>query len=538
LVQGGLQEPQRPQRRTIALILGGLLAGLLIGFLDLTIVATVGPTIISDLGGLTLYAWVFSAFAIVQTVAIPISGKLSDLYGRKRFFLGGLAIFMVGSAFSGASQNIYELVLFRAVQGIGFGTFVTATLAIAGDLFPPERRARVQGLLFSVNGVAFAVAPAAGSYLTEALSWRWIFYVNLPIGMISFIIISLAFKEPRRTAAGSFTDWGGAATLGLSLALFMSALSLGGSTFAWYSWQEASVFVGSALALAVFIMVERRATEPVLPLRLFRKAAIPALAAINILREMIVVGFVAYLPLFAQAVLSGSVLDARNVIYALTLPLTAGILLGGSAVSRLGFRNTILAGGLVLLGGLVVLSYVGSTSSLVQLMEVSVPLGLGNGMMFAPVIGGFQNSVERHEIGIGTAVATFTLNIGFAIGAAVLGAIQTNVFTGQLSSLIARAPPSEAATLSDPNVVGQILASPQVLGRIEAVNPAFAQIVPALRAAFSQSLTTLFLVLLGVNVVLLGAGLLTRSIARPVATLTQTTQQETQIPFKAPAEIN
>jgi MFS family permease len=153
-------------RRTIALILGGLLTGLLLGFLDVTIVATAGPTIISDLGGVSLYAWVFSAFVIVQTVIIPIFGKMSDLYGRKRFFLFGLAVFMGGSVLSGASQSIYELILFRAIQGIGFGMFVPSTIAIAGDLFPPEKRARVQGLLFSVNGIAFAVAPAAGSYLT------------------------------------------------------------------------------------------------------------------------------------------------------------------------------------------------------------------------------------------------------------------------------------------------------------------------------------------------------------------------------------
>ncbi len=225
-LQGTPQDKPLLPRRTVALILGGLLTGLLLGFMDVTIVATAGPTIISDLGGLSLYAWVFSAFIIVQAIVIPIFGKLSDVYGRKRFFLSGLVLFMVGSALSGASQNIYELILFRAVQGIGFGAFVPATIAIAGDLFPPEKRGRVQGLLFSVNGIAFAVAPAAGSYLTEVISWRWIFYINLPLGVVSFLIIYLTLRESRNPGASAFSDWAGASALGGSIALFMMGLFL------------------------------------------------------------------------------------------------------------------------------------------------------------------------------------------------------------------------------------------------------------------------------------------------------------------------
>jgi EmrB/QacA subfamily drug resistance transporter len=524
-------------RRTVAVILGGLLTGLLLGFLDITIVATAGPTIISDLGGVSLYAWVFSAFIIVQTVVIPVFGKMSDLYGRKRFFLIGLAVFMAGSILSGASQSIYELIFFRAIQGVGFGIFVPSTIAVAGDLFPPEKRARVQGLLFSVNGIAFAVAPAAGSYLTEALNWRWIFYVNLPVGIVSFAIIFFALKESKITGGKSFSDWGGATSLGLTLGLFLLALSLGGSTFAWYSWQEISVFVFSALSLAGFVVIERKAADPVLPLRLFRKGAIPAVSIVNILRSMILFGLIAYMPLYAQAVLNGSVSDVRNAIYAFTLPVTVGTLLSGNIVSRIGIRNTILAGVGVLVAGLVGLHSINSSSTLLQLMEVSVPLGLGNGMMIAPTIAGFQNSVARSEIGVGSALSTFTLNLGGAIGVSVLGAIQSNILVGQLSGLIARAPPSEAATLSDPNAVGQILASPPALARIEAANPAFGAIVPALRSAFSESITGLFFLLLGVGVVLIAASLLVKKVKpQPVIAPTKTAQEIGEVPMKAPIE--
>src|SRR5207244_1215999 len=189
-------------RRTVTLILAGLLAGLLLAFMDVTIVSTAGPTIISELGGLSLYAWVFSAFLIVQTVTIPIFGKLSDLYGRKRLFLLGVVVFMAGSVLSGASQSIVELILFRAVQGLGFGA-----------MLPPERRGRVQGLLFSVNGIAFAIAPAVGSFLTETISWRWIFYINLPVGVVSLVLILSTLKESRAENASAFSDWLGTSTL-------------------------------------------------------------------------------------------------------------------------------------------------------------------------------------------------------------------------------------------------------------------------------------------------------------------------------------
>src|SRR5207244_1273521 len=272
-------------RRAVTLILAGLLAGLLLAFMDVTIVSTAGPTIISELGGLSLYAWVFSAFLIVQVVTIPIFGKLSDLYGRKRLFLLGVVVFMAGSALSGASQSIQELILFRAVQGLGFGAFVPTTIAIAGDLFPPDRRGRVQGLLFSVNGVAFAIAPALGSFLTEAISWRWIFYINLPVGVVSLIVILSAFKESRAKRASAFSDWLGSAALAGFLGLLMFGLFLGGATIPWEAWAEAAVFAGSALLFVAFVLAERRAREPVLPPRLFRIRNVSAATAVNMLRE-------------------------------------------------------------------------------------------------------------------------------------------------------------------------------------------------------------------------------------------------------------
>jgi EmrB/QacA subfamily drug resistance transporter len=508
----GTGPPPRPTlpRRTVILILGGLLTGLLLGFMDVTIVATAGPTIIADLGGLSLYAWVFSSFIIAQTVVIPILGKLSDIYGRKRFFLLGLVIFMVGSVFSGASQNIYELIIFRSLQGVGFGAFVPATIAIAGDLFPPMQRGRVQGLLFSVNGIAFAVAPAAGSYLTEAISWRWIFYINLPLGVASFAIIYFALRESRDSRVGAFSDWAGTAALAGCITLFMFGLFLGGSTFAWLSLQEAALFIGSVVVLLAFIKVEGKAKEPVIPLRLFRSRTISAATGVNILRAMVLFGLIAYLPLFAQAVLGADVSGVRNAVYALALPLTAGILLSGATLSRTGARNIILIGAGILVAGLVTLQTLSSSSSLIQLMELEVPIGFASGLMIPPTIVAFQNSVQRNEIGVASALAAFTLNLGAAIGVAVLGAIQTNAFANQLSTLLADVPPGVRAALSDPNLAGQILASPAALAALVAANPAVSTIIPSLREAFSKSILILNVDLLAASVAVFLAGLFIR----------------------------
>jgi EmrB/QacA subfamily drug resistance transporter len=496
-------------RRTVALILGGLLTGLLLGFMDVTIVATAGPTIIADLGGLSLYAWVFSSFVIVQTVVIPIFGKLSDIYGRKRFFLLGLVVFMVGSALSGAAQNIYELIGFRALQGIGFGAFVPTTIAIAGDLFPPERRGRIQGLLFSVNGIAFAVAPAVGSYLTESINWRWIFYINLPLGIVSFIIIFLSLRESKNERATGFSDWLGAGVLTAFLGLLMLGIFLGGTTFLWDSIQELGLFAGAGVALVSLAFVEGRAKDPVLPPRLFRIRTISAATAVNILRALVLFGLIAYLPLYAQAVLNASIGDVRNVVYSLALPLTAGILVSGAFIPRLGAKNMILVGAGILIVALVALFLLlTSSSSLVQLMELCVPLGFGSGLMIPPAIVAFQNSVQRNEIGVASGLAAFTLNLGSAIGVAALGAIQTNAFASGLSTLFAGHPQPAGSPLSDPNTVGQLLASPQYLARAVAANPSLQALVPQLREAFSQSILTLIPIVLVAGVAVFLGGLL------------------------------
>jgi len=473
------------------------MTGLLLGALDQTIVATAGPTIISDLGGLSVYAWVFSAYILTQTVAMPVFGKLSDLYGRRRFLLLGLALFMGGSALSGASQNIDQLIVFRAIQGIGSGAFFPIAIAVVGVIFPPAQRGRIQGVFASVFGISAVLGPSAGSYLVEALNWRWIFYVNLPLGVISVALIILGLKESKDLNARPVVDWLGVTTLTTWITLLMLGFLNGGTTFAWYSWEEAALFISSAVFFVGFLAVERRAEEPVVPLSLFGIRTVSAASAVAFLTGIAMYAVISYVPLFVQAALGGSIDDGRNVLYALMLPLVVGAIGGGQLVTRsAGYRSLVTAGLVILSFGLFLLTTIGASSSLTQLMEYGAVMGLGIGVTFPVVVLAIQYSVSRRQIGIASSLAQFTRNLGGTIGLSVLGALQVNAFGNQLGSLLKSVPSqfqSQAATfLGDPNTVGRVLATPSAFAAIVKANPQVAVFVPLLRGAFAQSVTPLF----------------------------------------------
>ncbi len=494
-----------PTRRTSVLIIGGLLTGMLLAALDQTIVATAGPTIISDLGGLSLYAWVFSAYILTQTVALPIFGKLSDLYGRRRFFVLGLVIFMGGSILSGASQNIDELIVFRAIQGIGSGAFFPIALAIVGVAFPPGMRGRLQGIFASVFGIAAVVGPSAGSYIVDAINWRWIFYINLPLGVIYFALIMLGVKESRNSNAKTSIDFLGVATLTSWVVLLILGFLDGGTTFPWYSWQEYVTFGGAAVLFVAFLVIERRAKEPVIPLDLFRSRTVSSASAVAFLRGVGFFAVVSFIPLFVQAALGGSVNDGRNALYGFLLPLIVTAIIGGQLAVRTSYRGIILAGLAVMTVGMYLLTGISQTSTVVDIAERSAVMGLGAGLTFASVVIAVQYSVPREKIGVASSLAQFMSNLGSSIGLAILGAIQANTFGAKLSSLLQSIPPQGQAAaapfLSNPNLVGQVLATPAALAQMTAQSPALAAFVPQLRVAFANSITPLLWVSLGMSVV-------------------------------------
>ena len=525
-MQQGAPQPQAQPaipRRTLALIIAGLLTGLLLGALDQTIVATAGPTIIADLGGLSVYAWVFSLYILTQTVSMPIFGKLSDLYGRRKFLMLGLVIFMAGSALSGAAQDINQLIVFRAIQGIGSGAFFPIAIAVAGVVFPPSQRGRVQGIFSSVFGIAAVLGPSAGSYLVQAISWRWIFYVNLPLGVASILFISLGLRESRNVEAKTKVDWMGVATLTSWVTLLMLGFLSGGSTFSWYSWEEAVMFASSGVLFGVFIFVERRSSEPIVPLAMFRIRTVAAGAAVAFLTGVAMYAVISYVPLFVQAALAGGVDDARNVLYAFMIPLVLGAMTAGQLSTRsVSYRPILVVGLGVLSLGLYLFTSVTALTPITTLMEYGAVMGLGLGTTFPVIILAMQYSVSRRQIGIASSLAQFMRNLGGTIGLSVLGALQVNTFGAQLKSVLASVPSQyqaqAAALLNDPNQVGRLLSTPEALAQAEAGSPLLAQLVPQLQGAFALSVEPLFLAGFAVSIGAIVAGLfVTGSFRQQVA---------------------
>jgi EmrB/QacA subfamily drug resistance transporter len=506
-----LSPTQTIPRRNFILIIGGLMTGLLLGAMDQTIVATAGPTIISDLGGLNLYAWVFSAYILTQTVAMPIFGKLSDLYGRRRFFVLGLVIFMAGSIASGAAQNIDELIISRAVQGLGGGAFFPIALSIAGVTFPPEQRGRITGIFSSVFGIASVLGPSVGTYIVDIVNWRWVFYINLPLGVASIILLFAGLTESKSLIKPKL-DWFGIPALAGWIALLDVGFLNGGSTYPWFSWEEFVLFGGAAVLFALFILIERRTAEPVLPLSLFRVRNIASASGVSFLRGLMLLAVVSYIPLFVQAGLGLSINTSSEILDAFLLPMIVGSVLGGTLVTRLSYRTLTVAGLVLATIGAYALTMFDASVGTAQIMESVALTGFGVGMTFSATFLAIQNSAPRKQIGVASSLPQFMGNLGGTIGLAILGTIQVNTFASKVAGVLAAVPPQYQQLakqyLGNANQAGQILSSPQALQQLLAAYPALKPLIPQLRVAFVGSISPLFSAGLIIGVISILAGLM------------------------------
>jgi len=530
-------------RRNFILIIGGLMTGLLLGAIDQTIVATAGPTIISDLGGLNLYAWVFSAYILTQTVAMPIFGKLSDLYGRRRFFILGLAIFMAGSIASGAAQNIDELILSRAIQGLGGGAFFPIALGIAGVTFPPEQRGRITGIFSSVFGIASVLGPSVGTYIVDITSWRWVFYINLPLGVASIILLLAGLSESK-SAIKPKLDVFGIPALAAWIALLDVGFLSGGSTYPWLSWQEAAFFGGAALFFAVFIQIERKSAEPVLPLSLFKVRNISSASGVSFLRGLMLLAVVSYIPLFVQAGLGLSINTSSDILDAFLLPMIVGSVVGGTLVTRVSYRNLTVVGLIIATVGAYSLTLFSATVGVYQI-AVSVALtGFGVGTTFSATFLAIQNSAPRKQIGIASSLPQFMGNLGGTIGLAILGTVQVNTFASKVSGVLAGVPAQSQQIafqyLGNANLAGQILASPQALHQLVTQYPALEPLIEPLRVAFVDSISPLFTAGVLIGVASIAAGMLFKGsmkqqlMARQMAADAAKTKSLEETPTVAP----
>ena len=453
---------------------------MLMAALDQTIVATALPTIVGDLGGLSHISWVVTAYLLAQTAVTPLYGKLGDMYGRKTVLQAGLTVFLIGSALCGLSKSLDELIAFRAIQGLGGGGLMVSAQAAIGDVVPPSERGKYTGLFGAVFGVASIAGPLLGGFLTGHLSWRWIFYVNLPLGVLAFFVLAATLPSVTQRVH-HVVDYLGTALLAAGLSAIVLATSLGGTSYAWGSPVIVGLGIAGVLLIVAFTVAERHAREPVLPLSLLANPVFSVTGAVGFVVGFALFGAVTYLPLFLQVVKGASPTGSGLQL----LPLMGGLLItsigSGQIITRTGrYKPFPIAGTAVMTLGLYLLSTMDPGSGRLSIYLFMFTLGLGLGMVMQVLVLAVQNAVDYSELGVATSGATLFRSIGGSLGTAVLGAIFSNRLSSNLRSVL---PPSVAGKAG---------------GGSEVSPKAIAHLPPTIRTgylhAFTNSLSTVFVV--------------------------------------------
>jgi len=440
----------RLTNRQLQLVFAGLMSGVLLAALDQTIVATALPTIVGDLGGLAHLSWVVTAYLLASTTSTPLYGKISDLYGRKTVFQAAIVIFLVGSALSGLAQSMGQLIAFRAVQGLGAGGLMALAIAIIGDVVSPRERGRYQGYIGAVFAVASVAGPLLGGFFVDHLTWRWAFYVNLPVGVAALLVTSVALDLPfRRT--GHTVDYLGAALLVAGVTCVLLVTVWGGDRYEWGSPTILGLAAMGALLLGAFAVQEQRTSEPVLPPRLFRDPVFRVATATLFLIGVAMFGAIVFLPLFLQVVVGASATSSGLLL----LPLMAGIVVSsvvvGRVISRTGrYRWYPVAGTALMTVAMGLLATMNADTSRTTASWFVALLGVGLGTVMPVMILAVQNAVDQRDLGTATSAATFSRSMGGSFGVALFGAVLASRLAHQLPGVdpeALQASPSQLRTL-------------------------------------------------------------------------------------------
>ena len=450
--------------REIRIVLSGLLIAMLLAMLDNMIVGTAMPTIVGDLGGVNHLSWVVTSYILATTASTPIWGKLGDLYGRKGIFMASIVIFLAGSAMSGVSQNMNELIGSRAVQGLGAGGLIVGVMSIMGAMVPPRERGKYQGMFAAVMAVAMIGGPLVGGTITDHLNWHWIFFINLPLGAVALVVVALTLHLPKQRSEARI-DYLGAGLLTVGIVALVLVTTWGGQTYSWGSWQIAVSLVLAAVSLAWFLRVQQqvaqRGQEPVLPLHVFRSRNFSLICALGFVVGFVMFGAITFLPLYQQSVQGASATNSGLLLMPMMLGMLVVSLIVGQAVTRTGrYKIYPVIGTLVMTGGMLLLSRLDVDTSKTTSALFMVVLGAGMGFLMQITMLVAQNSVPLKDIGVASSSSTFFRSIGGSFGVSLFGAL----FSSRVTDTMAQRLGASGSQAVD----GHAQLSPAMLGNLPA----------------------------------------------------------------------
>jgi EmrB/QacA subfamily drug resistance transporter len=507
----GTEARNQMSHREVLIAFSAMMLATLLAALDQTIVATALPQIVTDLHGFDQLSWVVSAFLVAATVTVPLYGKLSDLYGRRRMFLVSISIFLVGSALCGAAQSMGQLIAFRALQGVGAGGLLPLAQAAIADLFSPRERGRYQGYIGAMWATAAVAGPLLGGSLTDAASWRWIFFINLPLGAIAMVVVIRTMRAPAEVRPHR-VDWAGAVVLSGAIACLLLACTWGGTTYPWGSPQVLGTAIAGVLLTAVFLAIERHVEEPLLPLGLFRERIFAVSAVGGLVVGAVLFAVSIYVPVFSQGVQRVSATSSGVILIPFSLGWVAAATTTGQLISRTGrYRPYPIIGSLFILLGLTLLALLDETSRPATVAAILVVTGFGMGMTFQPYVIATQNAVEVANLGIATATIQFFRSMGGSLAVAALGTLLANRLAHELQAQLGAA----AARVDTGRLLGGGASVPSGLSG-------------GVQAALADALHAVFVAAMPLGVLALLLALALREV--PLRTWTRTEEDDARPP--------